>query len=311
MKEEAITRPGRFDRKIHLNLPDRKGREAILAVHTKNLTLADNLDINRIARGTPGFSGATLANLSNEAALFAGRQNADSIEMEHFQEAIDKICLGVANVSRVIPKEELRCTAIHEAGHAICAIFEEASRKALNKISIISRGETAGVAHYFPQEYIHHTKESLNAELVLDLGGRAAEEVSLGKISSGAVSDIKSATIIARKMITEWGMSDEFGTVSLGYQKDSFSGQVIEGDLGNETLQKVDAEVSKLVNDARAKAKKTLEERKEILEALADKLLEKETIDADVVYDLILEICNEGDVKIVEEKRALSASVKL
>ena len=276
--DPALLRPGRFDREVNLGLPDREGRAQILAVHGQKVPVANDVDWDTIAGGTPGFSGAELANLINEAALYAARSQSRVITRLHFEEARDKIIMG-AEKARGIPIErERRTTAYHEAGHTIVAMYTPQAEP-LHKVSIVPRGRALGVTVQMPKEDVMgYEKEALETRLTILMGGRAAEEVAVGAISTGASNDFERASQMARAMVTQWGMSDELGVVSFGEQQNPYRS------TWSETwLAKVDDVIHRMVNRHYSEAKQILVDHKEELENLTAALLEFETLSAEEI----------------------------
>ena len=291
--DPALLRPGRFDRQVIVPPPDVKGRQAILKVHTKNIPLDENVDLDKIGRGTPGFSGADLENLVNEAALLAARQSKEHVEMRDLEAAKDKVLMGVERKSMIISEDEKRNTAYHEAGHALVAKLTPETDP-LHKVSIIPRGRALGVTQQLPiDDKYTYSKEYLMNALAVLLGGRAAEEISLNHMTTGAGNDLERATDLARKMVTEWGMSEKLGPLTFGKRDEQiFLGKELakHKDYSEKTAIDIDEEVKKIVVDAYTSAKKLLTESKDLLEALAKALLEKETMDALEVDDLIRDV---------------------
>jgi len=286
--DPALTRPGRFDRQVVVSLPDIKGREKILRVHMKKTPLSPDVDPLMIAKGTPGFSGADLENLVNEAALLAAKQNKDRLEMNDFEEAKDKVYMGLARKSKVIKEEDRKNTAYHEGGHALVARLLPGPDP-VNKITIIPRGRAAGLTWFLDEERDFDSKKQLESRLSVAFGGRAAEEIIFGIFTTGAAMDIKQATGIAQKMVRIYGMSD-LGPLSYPKGEEHvFLGREIAHprDYSEDTARKIDAEISTLINTAYQKAKKVLEENTDILHKLADMLLEKETVLGRELDDLI------------------------
>jgi len=289
--DQALIRPGRFDRQIFVPLPDLKGRVDILKVHAKNVKLGPDANLERLARGTPMFSGADLAAIINEAALAATMANKDSIEMADLEEARDKVRWGRARRSRVIDRKEKEITAYHEAGHTLVqSMLEEADP--LHKVSIIPRGPMGGATFALPEkDRTMFTKKYCIALLQVCFGGRIAEEMFCDDISSGAQSDIQQATRIARQMVLTWGMSDELGPISYGPDsslKDMIYVMPGEKEYSEKTAEAIDGEVKKITDEAYKKAKELIEANKDKLERIAKALLKYETLDADDVK-LILE----------------------
>ena len=288
--DPALLRPGRFDRSIVVNRPDVKGREEILKVHTRKSPLAPDVDVSIIARGTPGFSGADLANLVNEAALFAARYGKKSITQEDFEIAKDKVLMGAERKSLIISDEEKRNTAFHEAGHA-CVASLMPGADPIHKVSIIPRGLALGVTQQLPIDEKHnYTKEYLMTEISVLMGGRISEELFLEDMTTGAGNDIERSTELARKMVCEWGMSDSMGPLSFGKKEEQiFLGREIakHRDCSEATAQEIDSEVKKLVMDCYAKAKELLSAHRDTLKRIAEMLLEREVLDANQIAALV------------------------
>jgi cell division protease FtsH len=288
--DPALLRPGRFDRQVVVPLPDILGREKILKVHMKKTPIAPDVNPVVLAKGTPGFSGADLENLVNEAALLGAKRNKEKIDMIDLEDAKDKVYMGLERKSKVIREEDRKTTAYHEAGHALVARFLPGT-DAVNKITIIPRGRAAGITWFLPEESDFKYKDQLESELSVAFGGRVAEETVFNRISTGAANDIKQATDIAQKMIRNWGMSDELGPMSYAKEEDHiFLGREIaqHRDYSEETARKIDAEVDKLIENAYKRAARILEENLDILHALSDRLLEKETVMGKELDELIL-----------------------
>ena len=290
--DPALLRPGRFDRQVVVNNPDLIGREQILKVHMKKVPLAGDVDPKVIARGTPGFAGADLANIVNEAALIAARKNKLKVSMEDFEYAKDKVMMGTERRSMVIPDDEKKMTAYHEAGHAICGIHEPLTDP-IHKATIIPRGRALGMVLQLPErDQISMSKAKLEARMVVLFGGRIAEDMIFGKdnISTGAQNDIKVATSIARRMVTEWGMSDLLGPVAYEEpQEEVFLGHSItkRKNMSDVTALKVDEEIRRILDEAYAKTTKILKENRHELEILAEGLLEYETLTGEEITDLL------------------------
>jgi cell division protease FtsH len=280
--DPALLRPGRFDRRVVVPRPDVKGREEILRVHTRKVPLSDDVDLSVIARGTPGFSGADLANLVNESALWAARQNRKLVTMFDFEMSKDKVLMGVERRSMILSDEEKRNTAYHEAGHALVAAMTPGADP-LHKVTIIPRGMALGVTMQLPIDDKHtYTKEFLESQLAVLMGGRVAEEMFLHHITTGAGNDIERATEIARQMVCEWGMSP-LGPLTFGKKEEAiFLGREIaqHRDYSEDTAIKIDGEVRAIINNGYAKAKNILETYKEALERVAQALLDREVLDA-------------------------------
>ncbi len=287
--DPALLRPGRFDRRVVVARPDVGGREAILRVHTKRIPLAEDVDLSILARGSPGFSGADLANLVNEAALLAARQNRKKVLMPDFESAKDKVLMGAERKSMILSEEEKRNTAYHEAGHALVAsIIPNADP--LHKVTIIPRGMALGVTMQLPLDDKHtYTRDYLEAQLTIMMGGRVAEELFLGHITTGAGNDIEQATQLARRMVCEFGMSD-MGPLAFGKnQQEIFLGRdlAFQRDFSEDTAIKIDLEVKKFVTAAYQRSKDVLTAQRETLIRIAEALLEREVLDANEVNLLI------------------------
>ncbi len=283
--DPALLRPGRFDRRVVVARPDVKGREEILRVHTRKVPLADDVDLSIIARGTPGFSGADLANLVNEAALWAARQNRKFVTMDDFEMSKDKVLMGVERKSMILSDEEKKNTAYHEAGHALVAAMTPGADP-VHKVTIIPRGMALGLTMQLPEADKHtYTKEYLEGMLAVLMGGRTAEEIFLGHITTGAGNDIERATDIARNMVCEWGMSD-LGPLAFGKKEEAiFLGREIaqHRDFSEDTALQIDREVKRIVSGGYEKAKHILNTNKETLDRIAQALLEREVLDANEV----------------------------
>ncbi len=278
--DPALLRPGRFDRQVVVPLPDILGREKILKVHTKKTPTAPDVNLVVLAKGTPGFSGADLENLVNEAALLGAKRDKEKIDMSDLEDAKDKVYMGLERKSKVIKEEDRKITAYHEGGHSLVARFLP-DTDAVNKITIIPRGRAAGMTWFLPEERDFKFKDQLENELSVAFGGRVAEEIIFDRISTGAANDIKQATDVAQKMVRNWGMSEDLGLVSFAKDEEHvFLGREIaqHRDYSEETAKKIDQEVKNLVEKAYKRAKNILEKNVDILHALADRLLEKETV---------------------------------
>jgi len=288
--DPALLRPGRFDRQITVALPDVKGREEILRVHCKKVKISEDVDLSVIARGTPGYSGAELANVINEAALIAARRGAKAIGRADLEEARDKVRWGKERRSLAMSDKEKELTAYHEAGHALlCELVD--NMDPLHKVTIIPRGPALGLTMYLPEgdKYTNRKKELLD-RLVVIMGGRVAEEITFGDVTNGAGGDIQQATNIARKMVCEWGMSEKLGMVEYGEHQDYvFLGRDLNRsrDYSEATAQQIDTEVRKFCDDAYVRATKLLTDNREKLEAIAKALLEYETLDGKQIRDFI------------------------
>lgn len=288
--DPALLRPGRFDRQVMVALPDIKGREQILRVHMKRTPVGPDVNPTVIAKGTPGFSGADLENLVNEAALLAAKRNKEKVDMHDLEDAKDKVYMGLERKSKVIREEDRRTTAYHEAGHALVARLLPHT-DIVNKITIIPRGRAAGVTWFLPEERDFKYKDQLQSDLSVAYGGRVAEELVLNRISTGASNDIKQATDLAHKMVRAWGMSDNLGPLSYGKNEEQiFLGREIaqHRDYSEETARRIDGEVQSLIQNAYNQSKRLLEENIDILHKLAELLLEKETVLGSELDSLIL-----------------------
>ncbi|MGD9952759.1 MAG: ATP-dependent zinc metalloprotease FtsH [Burkholderiales bacterium] len=288
--DPALLRPGRFDRQVVVPLPDIRGREEILKVHMRKVPVAPDVKADIIARGTPGFSGADLANLVNEAALFAARGNKRLVDMDDFERAKDKIMMGAERRSMVMPEEERRNTAYHESGHAVVAKLLPKTDP-VHKVTIIPRGRALGVTMQLPEQdrYSQDRDRLLNTITVL-FGGRIAEELFMNQMTTGASNDFERATEIARRMVTQWGMSDELGTMVYGENEgEVFLGRSIttHKNVSEATLQKVDGEIRRIIDTQYKLARKLLEDNRDKVETMARALLEWETLDADQINDIM------------------------
>jgi len=287
--DPALLRPGRFDRRVVVDRPDVKGRESILKVHTKKTPLADDVDLSVIARGTPGFAGADLANLVNEAALVAARQNRKVVTMFDFELAKDKVLMGVERKSLIISEKEKRMTAYHEAGHALVAAILPNSDP-LHKVTIIPRGMALGITMQLPEnDKLSHSKDYLESRLAILMAGRIAEEKFMHQVTTGAGNDIERATELARKMVCEWGMSD-LGPMSFGKKEEQiFLGREIaqHRDYSEETAIRIDEQVRKFIDDSYNRARQVIEERADALVRIAEALLEREVLEGAEVLSLI------------------------
>ncbi len=287
--DPALLRPGRFDRQVVVPLPDILGREKILKVHMKKTPMDSDVDPVVIAKGTPGFSGADLENLVNEAALLGAKRNKEKIDMSDLDDAKDKVYMGLERKSKVIKEEDRKTTSYHEGGHALVARFLPGT-DAVNKITIIPRGHAAGMTWFLPEESDFKYKDQLESELSVALGGRVAEEIVFNRISTGAANDIKQATDVAQKMVRSWGMSDALGPLSYAKGEEHiFLGREIaqHRDYSDTTARKIDEEITKLIDNAYKRAQKILKENLDVLHALADRLLEKETVKGAELDELI------------------------
>ena len=285
--DPAILRPGRFDRRITVPRPDVRGREEILRVHAKRTPLSPDVDLETLARGTPGFSGADLENLVNEAALLAARQDKDALNMADFELAKDKVYMGTERRSMVISDEEKRTTAVHEGGHTLISVLIN-HHDPVHKVSIIPRGPALGVTWYLPKDDRHNlSKTQAESAIAVALGGRIAEEIVFGQMTTGAGNDIEKATEIAHKMVCEWGMSEKLGPLAYGKKEESIFlgrdyGQRTQ-DYSEQTAQEIDQEVRGIVQQQYVRVKDFLTRERGKLQALADALMERETLDAEEI----------------------------
>ena len=290
--DNALLRPGRFDRQIYINAPDVRGREQILKVHAKNKQLEPEVDLKTLAKRTPGFTGADLQNLLNEAALLAARKNKEKISMGDIDNSIDRVIAGIEKKSKVLTDEDKELTSYHEVGHALLAkLLKDADE--LHKVSIIPRGYALGVTWTKPKdEKVHTNKAKLLAQITVSLGGRAAEEIVYGKdrVSTGASQDFINVTNIARKMVTAWGMSDRLGNMAYGKnQENVFMGRDFghQRDYSEQVAFEIDEEMKRIVDAKYEEAKELLSSNRDMLEAIAKELLDKETIDAEEFQDIM------------------------
>ncbi|TKB63093.1 MAG: ATP-dependent metallopeptidase FtsH/Yme1/Tma family protein [Nitrospira sp.] len=290
--DPALLRPGRFDRQVVVNRPDLKGRSEILKVHTKKVPVATNVELEKIARGTPGFSGADLENLVNEAALWAARQNKKEVENIDFEMAKDKVMMGAERKSMILTDEEKRITAYHEAGHALMAKLIPGTDP-VHKVTIIPRGRALGVTMQLPTDDRHnYSKEFLYNTLAILMGGRVAEELVFKHVTTGAGNDLERATDLARKMVCEWGMSEKLGPLTFGQKEDSvFLGRdfATKRDVSDQVALEIDLEIKRLVTENYERAKRVLTEQMTSLKALAEALLEKEVLDAPEIDQILLQ----------------------
>ncbi len=288
--DPALTRPGRFDRQIVVDSPDVRGREGILRVHAKKIKLSEDINMEILARGTPGMSGADLANMVNEAALLAARKNRDAVTMQDFEEAKDKVMMGAERRSLVIPEVEKKIIAYHEAGHALVSKFLP-NADPVHKVTIIPRGLALGVTHYLPlDERRTHSKEYLETRLVYAMGGRIAEKVIFDQLSTGASDDLRRITEIARNMVCRWGMSDKLGPLTFGKREEQiFLGREIaqHRDYSEETARLIDEEVRAIVLKAENRAMEILTKNRALLDKVAEALLEKEVLDGHQLDEII------------------------
>ncbi|HWK87889.1 MAG TPA: AAA family ATPase, partial [Xanthobacteraceae bacterium] len=290
--DPALLRPGRFDRQVVVPNPDVVGREKILAVHVRKVPIAPDVNLKTVARGTPGFSGADLANLVNEAALMAARRNKRMVTQHEFEDAKDKVMMGAERKSLVMTEEEKLLTAYHEGGHAIVALHVKATDP-VHKATIIPRGRALGMVMQLPErDKLSMSYEQMTSRLAIMMGGRVAEELVFGndKVTSGASSDIEQATKLARMMVTRWGLSPELGTVAYGEnQEEVFLGHQVARtqNISEETVKKIDLEIRRFVEEGYQFARKVLTDHRDQLEILAKGLMEYETLTGDEIRDLL------------------------
>jgi cell division protease FtsH len=288
--DPALLRPGRFDRRIVVNRPDVKGREGILSVHTRKIPMADDVDVAVLARGSAGFSGADLANLVNEAALNAARYNQKVVRMHDFEFAKDKVLMGSERRSMIISDAEKRVTAIHEAGHALLAVLLPHADP-IHKVTIIPRGMALGLTQQLPVDEKHnYSRDYLNDQIAILLGGRIAEEITMDSLTTGAGNDLERATELARRMVCEWGMSDAMGPLTFGKKEEQiFLGREIaqHQDYSEDTALRIDQEVKRFITDNYARSRQLLEAQKGTLVKMADALLAREVLDAEQVRRLV------------------------
>ena len=310
--DPALLRPGRFDRQVVVSNPDLLGREKILKVHAKKISMAPDVNLRTVARGTPGFSGADLANLVNEAALLAARKNKRIVTYQEFEEAKDKVMMGSERRSMVMSEEEKRLTAYHEAGHAIVTINEKAAYP-IHKATIIPRGRALGMVMQLPErDEVSQTREQLHAQMAIAMGGRVAEEIIFGddKVTTGAVSDIEQATKRARAMVMRAGLSKEMGPVAYGENEEEvFLGRSVarQQNMSEETAKKVDSEIKKFVEMGYERARKVLTEKIDDLHKLAKALLTYETLTGEEIEDLINKNIypkNKEDLKVEDDDQS-------
>jgi cell division protease FtsH len=290
--DPALLRPGRFDRQVVVNRPDLRGRSEILKVHTKKVPVAANVELEKIARGTPGFSGADLENLVNEAALWAARQNKKEVETVDFEMAKDKVMMGAERKSMMLTDEEKRITAYHEAGHALMAKLLPGTDP-VHKVTIIPRGRALGLTMQLPTDDRHnYSKEFLYNTLAILMGGRVAEELVFQHVTTGAGNDLERATDLARKMVCEWGMSEKLGPLTFGQKEDAvFLGRDFSAkrDVSDQVALEIDLEIKRFVTENYERAKRVLTEQMTSLKALAEALLEKEVLDAREIDQILLQ----------------------
>jgi cell division protease FtsH len=288
--DPALMRPGRFDRQVVVDRPDVKGREGIFRVHTKNIPLGDDVRLEVLAKGTPGLSGADIANLVNEAALLAARQNSRAVSMHHFEEAKDKVMMGMERKSMIISDREKKVTAYHESGHVLVAKFLPEADP-VHKVTIIPRGRALGVTTYLPIDEKHtYSKEYLETMITYALGGRAAEKLVFSQLTTGAGNDIERATELARKMVCEWGMSDKMGPLAYGAKEEEiFLGREItrSKNFSESTQIEIDEEVKRIVTESMKRAERILKQNMRTLHRISNALLDREILDGDEIDKLI------------------------
>ncbi|MBN2071782.1 MAG: ATP-dependent zinc metalloprotease FtsH [Candidatus Krumholzibacteriota bacterium] len=300
--DPALLRPGRFDRRVIVDMPDMRGRLGILKVHVRKVPVADDVDLEILARGTPGMSGADIANMVNEAALLAAKENKDKVYMDDFEQAKDKVFLGPERKSRVIKEDTRRMTAYHEAGHVIVGSYLEETDP-LHKVTIIPRRFTGGVTFFLPDDDRMHyqSREYLLDQITMSMGGRVAEEVVIHRVGSGAQADIKTATSIAHKMVTRWGMSEKLGPIAYGTHEDQiFLGKELmtRKDFSEETAREIDQEIKAIITECHKKATKIIKEHEDDLHRVAEALLERESLDAEDIKILL----NKGTLPPMRKK---------
>ena len=300
--DPALLRPGRFDRRIIVDMPNMKGRLGILKVHTRKIPMSDEVDLEILARGTPGMSGADLANMANEAALLAARHHKDKVGMEDFDEAKDKVLLGPERKSRIMKEDSRRMTAYHEAGHAVVGSFLEHADP-IHKVTIIPRGQALGVTFFLPtDDRVEYSKEWCLDTITHLLGGRVSEKLILNRIGTGAANDIKESSKLVRRMVMQWGMSTSLGPIAFGDRDEQiFLGKeiAVRKDFSEHTMQLIDDEVKSIILDCFDRAKVILTEHEEDLHRVANALLERESLDSDDIQILL----NNGKLPPIKEKR--------
>ena len=303
--DPALLRPGRFDRRVVVSLPDVTGREGILRVHTIRIPLANDVDLAITARGTPGFSGADLANLVNEGALNAARRGQKTVKMFDLEDAKDKVLMGSERRSMIMTNEEKRTTAVHEAGHALVAMFTEGADP-IHKVTIIPRGMAMGVTMLLPEtDKYSHDSVYVEAMIAVKMGGRIAEEIALDQVTTGANDDLEKATGLARKMVCEWGMSQRMGPLTFGHKEEQvFLGRDIarQQDYSEDTAIKIDQEVKRIVEDNYQRARKILTDNQDLLEQLAEALLEREILTAEDVQRIVDGLPLEAQKSVTQER---------
>ncbi len=307
--DPALLRPGRFDRQVVVDRPDVKGREGVLKVHTRNIPLDTDVDLEVLAKGTPGLAGAELANLVNEAALLAARKNKKKVQMLDFEESKDKVMMGMERKSLIISEEEKKTTAYHEIGHVLVARMTPEADP-VHKVTIIPRGRALGVTSYLPIDEKHtYSKEYLEAVITYALGGRAAEKIIFNHYTTGAGNDIEKATGIARKMVCEWGMSEKLGPLNYGAKEEEiFLGREIQRhkDYSEKTAEEIDEEIRKIVSNSMKRAEQILHDNIDILHKLSKELLERESLDSSEIDTII----NGGELPVAKKDEGNGVSKK-
>jgi cell division protease FtsH len=308
--DPALLRPGRFDRRVVVPRPDVKGREGILQVHTRKVPVGTDVDIGVLARSTPGFAGADLENLVNEAALLAARNNKEKVDMRDFELAKDKVMMGAERRSMIISDEEKRNTAYHEAGHALVAKLLPGADP-IHKVTIIPRGMALGLTQQLPMDEKHtYPREYLLNNLVILFGGRVAEELVLNHMTTGAGNDIEKATDLARRMVCEWGMSEKLGPMTFGKKEEEiFLGRDFtqKVDYSESTAIEIDAEVRRIIQDSYHKAKELLKTNLRLLHKVAESLLEKEVLDGSEIDAIVREFGGNGGDPLIPSAAAAVA----
>jgi cell division protease FtsH len=308
--DPALLRPGRFDRRVVVPRPDVKGREGILQVHTRKVPVGSDVDIGVLARSTPGFAGADLENLVNEAALLAARNNKEKVDMHDFELAKDKVMMGAERRSMIISDEEKRNTAYHEAGHALVAKLLPGADP-IHKVTIIPRGMALGLTQQLPMDEKHtYPREYLLNNLVILFGGRVAEELVLNHMTTGAGNDIEKATDLARRMVCEWGMSEKLGPMTFGKKEEEiFLGRDFtqKVDYSESTAIEIDAEVRRIIQDSYHKAKELLKTNLRLLHKVAESLLEKEVLDGSEIDAIVREFGGNGGDPLIPSAAAAVA----
>ncbi|WIG59665.1 MAG: Cell division-associated, ATP-dependent zinc metalloprotease FtsH [Ktedonobacterales bacterium] len=308
--DPALMRPGRFDRQVVVDRPDRNGRQAIFGVHTRGMPLGPDINLDVLARATPGMVGADIANICNEAALLAARRNKDLIDMRDFEDAIDRIMMG-AQRPLLLPPEERRVIAYHEGGHALVALLTPGS-DSVHKVTIVPRGQALGVTQIMPLDDRHNYPRSyLLGRIAVGLGGRVAEQIAIGEITTGAENDLQNVTNLAREMVTRWGMSSRIGTVFFGRDREVFLGREMslgqQRDYSEETAAAIDEEVQRIIGERYSYVEKLLGMYRPLLDEIAKRLLEKEVLDEPELRAIVGNVPPADVVRLLEESEALSS----